>query len=311
VASDSYPEGVLSYLSLKSCEAGSLSLRPRRRDLRLLERPCDITVSSESEWERRSREPARRCSCGNSTLDSRSNWTRLLDREGVVEGGAVDFGLIILSVFQTPMLAKPQLQRRSTHKSVGSTPRRRHTRLLVSATDTSTLNLTIVARILKIGRSSCSNRIVATHISRIPATAPASAPAPAHATPSWGCVTRRCRVARVAFESVVRVRCTERGVAFAVRASCLVVRCVRALWWVVRGIVRWVRVVGAFVRRGSIRVCWVVCLVDWWRREVVATWVRRLWLIIADAVVWRRCVVAAVLVRGVRFAVVVFGTWIK
>jgi hypothetical protein len=33
-------------------------------------------------------------------FDSRSNVTRLLDREGVVEGEAVDFGLIILSVCQ-------------------------------------------------------------------------------------------------------------------------------------------------------------------------------------------------------------------
>jgi hypothetical protein len=64
------------------------------------------------------------------------------------------------------------------------------------------------------------------------------------------------------------------------------------------------------MRRSSIWVCWVVCLVDWWWREVVATWVRGLRLIVADAVVWWRCVVAAVFVRGVRFAVVVFGAWI-
>jgi len=59
------------------------------------------------------------------------------------------------------------------------------------------------------------------------------------------------------------------------------------------------------LRRRSIRVCRVVCLVDWRRREVVATWIRCLWLIIADAVMGRRRVVAAVFVGSVRFAVVV------
>ena len=193
---------------------------------------------------------------------------------------------------------------------VGSTSRCRHTRLLVSATDITTLSLIVVARVLKIGRSRCSNRIVATHISRIPAAAPASAPTPAHSTSSRGCFTCRRRVARIAFEGVVRVWCTKGGVAFAVRASSLVVRCVRALRWVIRRVVRWVWVVSALMRRSSIWVCWVVCLVDWWWREVVATWVRGLRLIVADAVVWWRCVVAAVFVRGVRLAVVVFGAWI-
>jgi hypothetical protein len=58
--------------------------------------------------------------------------------------------------------------------------------------------------------------------------------------------------------------------------------------------------------RSSIRICRVVRLVDWWRREVVATWIRGLRLIIADAVMRRRCVVAAIFIRGIRFAVVVF-----
>jgi hypothetical protein len=210
------------------------------------------------------------------------------------------------------MLAKtyPSITR-GIHEVVGSTSRCRHTRLLVSATDTSTLSLIVVPHVLKIGRGRCSNRIVATHISRIPAAASASAPTPAHSTSSRGCLTRRRRIARVAFEGVVRVRRAEGGIAFAVRASCLVVRCVRAFRWIVCGVVCWVRVVGAFVRRSCIRVCRMVCLVDWWWREVVATWVRGLRLIIAYAVVWRRCVVAAVFVRGVWFAVVVFRAWVK
>jgi hypothetical protein len=198
-------------------------------------------------------------------------------------------------------------------RSVGSTPRRRHTRLLVSATDITALSLTVVARFFKFCRSSCSNRIVATHISSISAaaSASASASAPTHATSSRSCIARRRWIARIAFEGDIRIRCTKGGVALAVSASCLVVRCVRALRWVVRGIVRWVRVVSAFVRRSSIRVCRVVCLVNWRWGEVVATWVRGLRLIIANTVVWRRCVVAAVFVRGVRFAVVVFGAWVK
>jgi hypothetical protein len=62
------------------------------------------------------------------------------------------------------------------------------------------------------------------------------------------------------------------------------------------------------VRRSSgIRVCRVVSLVDWWWREVIATWVRSLRLIIADAVVRWGCVIAAIFIGGVRFAVVVFG----
>jgi hypothetical protein len=99
--SSSASGGARSYLSLKSCEAGSRVLRPRRWGFRLLERCCwDVTVSSESEWEWRSRELARRCcSWGNSMFDSRSNWTRLLEREWAVEAGAVDdCGLIRPSV---------------------------------------------------------------------------------------------------------------------------------------------------------------------------------------------------------------------
>jgi len=145
-------------------------------------------------------------------------------------------------------------------------------------------------------------------ISRIPAAASASAPTPAHSTSSWGGLIRRRRIARVTFEGVIRVRRTKSGVTLAVRASCLVVGCMRAFRWVVRRVVRRVRIVSAFVRRSSgIRVCRVVSLVDWWWREVIATWVRSLRLIIADAVVRWGCVIAAIFIGGVRFAVVVFG----
>ena len=93
VSSESESRGGRSYFSLKSCEAGSLSLRPRRLDLRPWLRD-EVTVSSESEYERRSREPARRRSCGNSTLELRSNRTRLLERVRGGGGGVTDFGLI-------------------------------------------------------------------------------------------------------------------------------------------------------------------------------------------------------------------------
>jgi hypothetical protein len=92
VSSESESWGGRSYLSLKSCEAGSLSLRPRRLDLRSWRRD-EVTVSSESEYEWRSREPARRRSCGNSMLESRSKRTRLFERVRG-GGGLTDFGLI-------------------------------------------------------------------------------------------------------------------------------------------------------------------------------------------------------------------------
>lgn len=93
VSSESEPSrGGRSYLSLKSCEAGSRTLRLRRLDLRSRSwRRDEVTVSSESEYDRRSSEPARRCSCGNSTLESRSKRTRLLER---AREEATDFGLI-------------------------------------------------------------------------------------------------------------------------------------------------------------------------------------------------------------------------
>jgi hypothetical protein len=108
VSSESEPSrGGRSYLSLKSCEAGSLGLRPRRLDLRSWRRD-EVTVSSESEHERRSSEPGRRCSCGNSTLESRSNRTRLFERVRSEEG--TDFGLLRPSVKKQHMSANALLQ---------------------------------------------------------------------------------------------------------------------------------------------------------------------------------------------------------
>jgi hypothetical protein len=99
VSSESESCGGRSYLSLKSCEAGSRSRRPRSRRLELRSWwRNEVTVSSESEYERRSREPARRrCSYGNSTLESRSKRTRLFERVRG-GGGVTDFGLIRPSV---------------------------------------------------------------------------------------------------------------------------------------------------------------------------------------------------------------------
>jgi hypothetical protein len=110
VSSESEPSrGGRSYLSLKSCEAGSRTLRLRRLDLRSRSwRRDEVTVSSESEYERRSSEPARRCSCGNSTLESRSKRTRLLER---AREEATDFGLIRPSVKKQYMSANALAQR--------------------------------------------------------------------------------------------------------------------------------------------------------------------------------------------------------
>jgi hypothetical protein len=47
----------------------------------------------------------------------------------------------------------------------------------------------------------------------------------------------------------------------------------------------------------------MVALINWWRREVGAAWVRSLGLIIANSAVWRRGVVTAILIGCVWLAV--------
>lgn len=53
----------------------------------------------------------------------------------------------------------------------------------------------------------------------------------------------RCIVARIACESVVRMRCAECSIAFAIGATSLLVGVVGACWWVICWIVCWVRIV--------------------------------------------------------------------
>jgi hypothetical protein len=77
---------------------------------------------------------------------------------------------------------------------------------------------------------------------------------------------------------------------------------VRAFWRIVCRVVLWVRVVSAFLLR-SIRICLMVALIDWWRREVSATWVWSLRLVVANSAVWRRRVVTAIFIGCIRLTV--------
>lgn len=158
---------------------------------------------------------------------------------------------------------------------------------------------------LMAGRSS-KRVVIATHISRIPAAAPAPTPAPFSAGLTASCcmVVGMRRIARITLECVVWVRRAQSSIAWAVSTATLFIGCVRAFWWVVCRVVLRIRVISAFLLR-CIRIRLMVRLVNRRRREVVATWVRCLRLIVADGAGWRRSVVMAILVRCVWLAVFV------
>jgi len=55
----------------------------------------------------------------------------------------------------------------------------------------------------------------------------------------------------------------------------------------------------------SIRICRMLALIDWRRREIGAARVRSLGLVVANSTVWRRCIVMAILIGRVGLAVLV------